>query len=362
MRRLLWCLPLLSLSLVACHDAEPLVQAQRPVLFTEVAAQQSLAKARFTGTVQPRHQLVAAFRQSGRLLNRQVEVGQHVRAGQLLASLENSDQRSELRSRQGEFERAEALWRNARDEFARYQGLHHQGVGSQARLEQLQGEMQVRAATLRQARIALQRAEEHVQQTQVLADLDGVITAWHAEIGQVLASGSPVVSLAHLDSLEVWVDVPTQWIAPLTGSSEPWRIWVAPIMSATTEGSWARVRQVDPLLDPGTRVQRLRLALEQQSAGFHLGSLVSVELSPQLAVREPELPASALWAQAGQHFVWRIEHDSLQVRAVAVEVMSQVGSRVRVRGALQAGDRVVSAGVTRLHEGQQIRLGERSGS
>lgn len=355
------CLPLLSLLLVACRDEKPQAQVERPVLFDEVAGQQLLTEARFTGTVQPRHQLVAAFRQSGRLLSRQVEVGQLVRTGQLLASLESSDQRSELRSRQGEFERAEVLWRNARDELARYQGLYRQGVGSQARLEQLSGEMQVRAATLRQARIALQRAEDHVQQTQVLADLDGVITAWHAEVGQVLASGTPVVSLASLDSLEVWVDVPTQWLGPLTDPDEPLRIWVAP-MSARAEGSWARVRQVDPVLDPGTRVQRLRLALEQLPADFHLGSLVSVELSPQLAVTEPELPASALWGPAGQHFVWRIDRHSSQVRAVAVEVLSQTGSRVRVRGAVQPGDRVVSAGVARLREGQQVRLVERSGS
>ena len=354
-------MPLLCLLLVGCREHAHPVGIERPVAFDEVVEQRQQVEARFTGSVQPRHQLVAAFRQSGRLLSRQVEVGQRVQAGQLLASLESSDQQSEVRSRQGEYARAEVLWLNARDELARYQGLYRQGIGSQARLDQLSGEMHVRAATLRQAGIALQRAEEHLQQTQIRADLDGVVTAWHAEVGQVLASGAPVVSLARLDSLEVWVDLPAPWLNRLVAPGEPPQIRVAS-MSERVEGHWAHVRQIDPVLDAGTRMQRVRLAVDQLPADFHLGSLVSVELSSGHATPDPELSASALWAQAGQQFVWRIDRHSSQVQAVAVEVLSQSGSRVRVRGALQSGDRVVIAGVARLREGQQVRLEERSGS
>lgn len=351
------CLPLLCLLLAACRDQVPAAPVERPVLFAQIADQQHPPQARFTGTVQPRHQLVAAFRQSGRLLSRQVEVGQRVTAGQLLASLESTDQQSEVRRRRSEHERAEVLWRNAGDELARYQGLYEQGVGSLARLEQLRSEVQVRAATLRQARIALRRAEEHLQQTQILADLDGVVTAWHAEVGQVLASGAPVLALARLDSLEVWVDLPTQWLSQLAGQGEP-PIRVAS-MSGRGEGSRAHVRQIDPVLDASTRVQRVRLAVERLPADVHLGSLVRVELAPRQHAPEPELPASALWAQAGQYFVWRIDGQPAQVHAVAVEVVNESASRVRVRGALQPGDRVVSAGVAHLREGQQVRLEER---
>ena len=355
------CIPLLFLLLVGCREHATPAGVERPVAFDEVAELRHQVEARFTGSVQPRHQLVAAFRQSGRLLSRLVEVGQRVQAGQLLANLESSDQQSEVRSRQGEYARAEVLWRNARDELARYQGLYQQGIGSQARLDQLSGEMHVRAATLRQAAIALQRAEEHLQQTQIRADLDGVVTSWHAEVGQVLASGAPVVSLARLDSLEVWVDLPTAWLSRLVAPGEPPRIQVAS-MSERAEGHLAHVRQIDPVLDTGTRMQRVRLAVNQLPADFHLGSLVSVELASAHAALDPELSASALWVQAGQQFVWRIDRHSSQVQAVAVEVLSQSGSRVRVRGALQPGDRVVSAGVARLREGQQVRLEERSGS
>lgn len=360
MRQTCGWLALLCVLLAACREQMPPTQLERPVLFDEIVASARPVSARFMGTVQPRHHLVAAFRQSGHLLSRQVEVGERVRSGQLLATLESSDQQSEVRSSQGEVARAEVLWRNARDELVRYQGLYQQGVGSVARLEQLSSEVEVRAATLRQARIALHRAEEHLQQTQVRADFDGVVTAWHAEVGQVLASGAPVLSLARLDSLEVWVDLPAQRVNELTQDKTP-RIWVAS-MGEPAMGSWAQVRQIDPQLDAGTRVQRVRLAVERLPAGIHLGSLVSVELAQAPASAEPYVPVSAVWAHAGQQYVWRIDRQSSQVQAVEVEVLERDDTRARIRSALQPGDRVVSAGVARLHEGQRVRLGERGGS
>lgn len=360
MRQACGWLVLLCVLLAACREQTPPTQLERPVLFDEIVASARPVGARFMGTVQPRHHLVAAFRQSGHLLSRQVEVGERVRSGQLLATLESSDQQSEVRSSQGEVARAEVLWRNARDELVRYQGLHQQGVGSVARLEQLSSEVEVRSATLRQARIALHRAEEHLQQTQVRADFDGVVTAWHAEVGQVLASGAPVLSLARLDSLEVWVDLPAQRVNELAQDKTP-RIWVAS-MNEPAMGSWAQVRQIDPQLDAGTRVQRGRLAVERLPAGIHLGSLVSVELAQAPASAEPYVPVSAVWAHAGQQYVWRIDRQSSQVQAVEVEVLERDDTRARVRSALQPGDRVVSAGVARLQEGQRVRLEERGGS
>lgn len=360
MKQACGCLVLLCVLLAACREQAPSTQVVRPVLFHEVVAAVRPLSARFTGTVQPRHHLVAAFRQSGHLLSRRVEVGERVRSGQLLATLESSDQRSEVRSAQGEVARAEVLWRNARDEQVRYQGLHQQGVGSVARLEQLNSEVEVRAATLRQARIALHRAEEHLQQTQVRAEFDGVVTTWHAEVGQVLASGAPVVSLARLDNLEVWFDLPAQRVNELVQDKAPC-IWVAS-MSEPVMGSWAQVRQIDPQLDAGTRVQRVRLAVEQLPAGIHLGSLVSVELVPAPANAEPYVPVSAVWARAGQQYVWRIDRQHSQVQAIEVEVLERDGAQARVRSVLQPGDRVVSAGVARLQEGQRVRLEERGGS
>ncbi|VXC73092.1 RND family efflux transporter, MFP subunit [Pseudomonas sp. 8Z] len=361
MRRLAFGLVLLCVLLAACREPTPAVQVERPVMFDEIATAQRPVTARFTGTVQPRHQLLVASRQNGHLLSRQVEVGQQVRSGQLLARLENADQHGEVDSRRGEFARAEVLWRNARDELARYQGLHQQGVGSVAVLEQLASEVKVRAATLSQARIALQLAEEHLQQTQVTADFEGVVTAWHAEVGQVLTIGSPVLSLARLDSLEVWVDLPVQGLGELLAQGEPRRIWVTSMGDGAAR-SLAHVRQIDPQLDVGTRVQRVRLAVERLPADVHLGSLVNVELSRSHAAPEPLVPVAAVWAQAGQHYVWKIDKQSSQVQAVEVEVLKRSGAHARVRGALQAGDRIVSAGVTRLREGQQVRLEGQGGS
>lgn len=349
---------MICLLLSACFDESLPTSPGRPVLYIEVGAEAVGVTERFTGVVQPRHQLVAAFCQGGRLASRQVEVGQQVRKGDLLASLELSDQQNDVRSSQWNVSRTEVLWRNARDEAARYQGLHAQGVGSLARLEQLSSEVRVRAAALQQARIELRQARERLQQARIEADLEGVVTAWHAEVGQVLAAGTPVVSLARLDSLEIWVDLPAEWLTQAQKDAGVPRIRVTSMLDAA-QSTWAEIRQVDPMLDVATRMRRVRLSAAQLPERFRLGSMVVVELVSEPQVNEPSVPASALWRDKGQDFVWLIEAQSARVRAQRVEVLERSADWVRLRGGLQPGDRVVSAGVHALQEGQWVALDKR---
>lgn len=350
------CLALMAaIFLCACVDESPPERSERPVLYFEVGTDQIVVAERFTGTVQPRHQLQAAFRQSGRLASRQAEVGQPVRKGALLASLEVSDQENAVRSTQWDVSRTEVLWRNARDEAARYEGLNAQGVGSQARLEQLNSEVRVRAAALQQAQIELRQAREHLQQARITADFDAVVMAWHAEVGQVLAAGAPVVSLARLDSLEVWVDLPSQVLEQAQAGADVPRLRVSPMLNTAGE-VWATIRQVEPMLDTVTRMRRVRLTLEYLPEGFRLGTLVNVELVHELMANESNVPTSALWTNNEEHFVWLIEAQTARVRAHRIDVLERSDSWARVRGALQPGDRLVKAGVHALREGQQVVL------
>ena len=157
----------------------------------------------------------------------------------------------------------------------------------------------------------------------------------------------------------MWFDLPAQRVNELAQNKAP-SIWVAS-MSEPVMGSWAQVRHIDPQLDAGTPVQRVRPAVEQLPAGIHLGSLVGVELAPAPSSAELYVPVSAVWAHAGQQYVWRIDKQSSQVQAAEVEVLERDDTRASVRSALQPGDRVVSAGVARLREGQRVRLGECGG-
>jgi len=324
---------------------------ERPVLFIEMLDVSQQVHERFAGSIQPRYQVALGFRVAGRIATRHVEIGDRVRQGDLLATLEPSDQQNQLRARQAELNKAKATWQQLSAEQQRYQQLIERGVGAQARLDQMSSDLQTQGAILSQARNALQQANDHVSYTRLLAEFDGVVTDWHGEVGQVVATGHPVVSLARPESREAVVDLPLELIAALDQGTK------IQVISQLNPQAFvaAHVRQLSPQIDPATRTQRVRLTLDSAPDSFRLGSTVSVEISSAAALFRV-LPGSAVLERDGRAQVWVIDPQSATLSSRDVTILARNGTSVRVQGELRDGDKVVIAGVNGLKEGQRIRM------
>lgn len=347
----LWVFCIIFMVVSGCRD-EPLRQViERPVLFTEVAGTQQQVHGRFAGIIEPRYEAQLGFRVAGRIATRQVEVGDRVRQGELLATLEPSDQQHQLRARQAELNKANAAWQQLTDEQQRYQQLIERGVGAQARLDQMNSDLQTQSALLTQARNALQQANDHVSYTRLLAEFDGVVTHWQGEVGQVVAAGHPVISLARPESREAVVDLPLGLVDGLNNSQQIRVISQLNPQVAVT----AQVRQLTPQMDTATRTQRVRLTLDSVPDSFRLGSTVSVEISSAVASFR-ELPGSAVLERDGQAQVWVIDPRSSTLSLRNVTILARQGTLVHVQGALYDGEKVVIAGVNSLKPGQKIRM------
>lgn len=337
--------------LPGCRDTSLREVVDRPVLFTEVVEPRDTSHGRFAGNIQPHYEVAQGFRVVGRIATRQAEIGQAVRKGDLLATLEPSEQQNQLHARQAELSKAQSSWQQVRDEQLRYQQLFERGVGSQARLDQLSSDLRNQDALQQRARIALQQAGDHLSYTRLFAEFDGLVTDWRAEVGHVMAAGQPVVSLARPESREAVVDLPVGLAASL---SEEVRIRViSPLNEQVSVG--ARVRQLSPQIDAATRTQRVRLALQGPAELFRLGSTVAVEISGA-APAFHQLPGSAVLQRDGRTQVWVIDPLTSTLSPRAVQVVAHNGSMVQVGGELQAGDKVVTAGVNSMHPGQKIRM------
>ncbi|SHM70251.1 RND family efflux transporter, MFP subunit [Pseudomonas asturiensis] len=341
----------LLMALPGCRDKPVREALDRPVLFTEVATSHDSLRARFAGTVQPQYEVALGFRVAGRVATRQAEIGQAVRKGDLLATLEPSEQQNQLHARQAELSKAQSSWQQIRDEQLRYQQLFERGVGSRARLDQLSSDLRNQDALQQRARVALQQAGDHVTYTRLFAEFDGLVTDWRAEVGQVMSAGQPVVSLARPESREVVVDLPVGLVASLTDKVQ------IRVMSPLDEkiSVVAQVRQLSPQMDANTRTQRVRLALHDTPDSLRLGSTVSIDIrgpaSPAL-----QLPDSALLQRNGQAQVWVVDPLTSTLDPRAVQVLSRNGSTIQVSGPLQAGDKVVIAGVNTMQPGQKVRM------
>ena len=338
---------LLSAALLIAAGEPP-----RPVRVTTVTMVQAGLPLVLSGTVQARTLADLAFRVGGKVIERQAEIGDHVHAGQVLARLDPADLRFSEQAAQAALAAAQADAANTKADLARYDGL---GRTSPAYLP---SEYDRRVSAARMAAARLVQAERQVALAHdqsiygsLLADADGVITALPVQVGQVVAAGQTVASLAHTDQTEVVVDVPENRLAEVRAAGDVTiSLWAAP--DVVLHG---RVREVGALADPATRTFTVKVSVAQRpDNGMALGMTASVRFAtggPPVAL----LPATALADQAGHPAVWVLDTTAHQahLRPVQLAGYAQDGSMVVASG-LEPGEQVITAGTGQIEPGMAL--------
>ncbi|MBD1585398.1 efflux RND transporter periplasmic adaptor subunit [Pseudomonas typographi] len=340
-------------ALAGCSPQEPAPAPPRPVLTAPVVALDTERFGRFAGNIEARYQSNIGFRISGRIARRLVDVGDEVKQGQLLAVLDPTDQQNRLRASQGDLARMQAQWINAEADARRQQALFDHGVGAQAQLDMAVANLKTATASLDQAKAARSQARDQVDYGDLRADHDAVVNEWRAEAGQVVSAGQVVVVLARPDVKEAVIDLP----AALVERLPPGTLFQVEAQLAPQVVSAATLREIEPQADSSTRTRRARLSLAQTPPGFRLGTPIRVSLSSAIAPRL-QVPLLALQEQNGKVQVWRVDAASKTVVPQPVQVLERADGAAIVQGGLNAGDRVVTAGLNSLQPGQTVKLDE----
>ena len=340
--------------LQGCKPAPAAVEPLRAVRTWEVGTASVQQHQEFAAEVRARVESRLGFRVPGKLVERPVQLGQTVRAGQVLARLDPQDlnlgqdaARAALASAQAQLELAES-------DFKRYVALRDQGFISSAELER-------REATVKSARAAAQqaRAQLSVQANQsgyalLQADAGGVITAVEAEPGMVMSAGASVLRLAHDGPRDAWFSVPEDRVAAVRAlqgragalTVRPWggdaRTWPA------------TVREVSAAADPATRTFLVKADLGKAAAS--LGQTATVVMPGPPLEQALLLPLSALFEQGGKTQVWVLDRSRMTVQPRAVQTLAPQGNQVAIGSGLKAGETIVTAGVHALSPGQQVTL------
>jgi RND family efflux transporter MFP subunit len=343
---------------------------QEPVRAVRVEVVGTAARAsgqEYAAEVRARVESRLAFRVGGKLVARSVDVGQAVRAGQVLARLDPQDLQLGQEAARAQLASARAQLEVAESDFRRFVALREQGFISGAELER-------REAGVKSARSAAEQAEAQlrVQANQsgyaaLTADVSGVVTAVEAEPGMVLAAGTPVLRLAHDGPREAWFAVPedrAEALRALQGRAGRLqvRLW------GDDARTWpATVREIAAAADPVTRTFLVKADLGR--APVRLGQTATVTVTgPQAtgpaaaaaAARNAAavtLPLAAVFEQRGASTVWVLDRTQMVVQPRAVTVAGADGSnRVVVATGLQPGETVVTAGVHTLSAGQKVSL------
>ncbi|MHB8947903.1 MAG: efflux RND transporter periplasmic adaptor subunit [Rhodoferax sp.] len=340
------------LLLTACSKPAPPEEPIRAVKVITVGLAPLNAGTEFAGEVRARVESRLGFRVGGKIVRRQVEPGQRVKAGQVLAQLDPQDYALATQAALAQVAAAQSSHDLAAADFKRYQDLRARNFISAAELERREASLKGATAQLAQARAQSSAQGNQASYTTLVADAAGVVTAVDGEPGQVVAAGAPVVRLAQDGPRDVVFAVPEDQVAQIrTGALVEVRAWndATPIKGA--------VREVAASADPVTRTFGVKVALGAQDT-LALGSTVTVLLpgADRDAATAIKLPTSAL-RQAGKvTAVWVLDIPSMTVRLQPVQIATVDGNDVVLAGGLQPGMQVVVAGVHVLAPGQKVTI------
>ncbi len=345
-------LGLAAFGLSGCVEEEAPAEVEaRPVRTVTVEEQLVGETVSIAGTVESQVQADLGFRIGGRLVERLVNVGDMVTAGQALAQLDPADEENSLRAAEANVVAAEAQLSEARENFDRQRQLYDRGFLARAGFDRAEATLTTATSAADAARAQFGIAKRRLNDTALYADAPGTVTAIGAEPGEVVTPGRMIVQIAREQGLDAVLDVPAQL---LEEGSIDMTITVA-LSQNPAVSAQGRVREVAPRADAVTGTFRVRVGLIDPPPELRLGSTITATTSFD-PVGSIEIPASALTSAEGQPAVWVVDPASMAVALRPVAVERFTPASVVVLDGLVSGDIVVTAGVQALRPGQIVRL------
>jgi multidrug efflux system membrane fusion protein len=358
-RRAAWLgLALATSMLVACSKPAPAPEPVRAVKVITIAAGSIQSGHEFSGEVRARVESRLGFRVGGKITQRQAELGQHVKAGAVLAQLDPQDYRLAADAARAQVAAASTNRDLAAADYKRYVTLREQNFISGAELERRETALKAAQAQLEQAQAQLASQGNQARYTNLVAEVSGVVTAIEAEPGQVVTAGTPVVRIAQDGPRDVVFSVPEDKVAAVRpGSEVAVKQWAG---NGTLSG---KVREVAASADPVTRTYLVKVSLDG-SVQPPLGATVSVvpQALSLAGLQVIKVPTSALRQEGKGTAVWVLDKATMKVTSQPVQVASADGNEAVIAGGLAPGMQVVSAGVHVLSPGQKVSVWQDKGT
>lgn len=345
---------MLTSALTACQEAASQAKPspERPVLVTRVNFAPRSPERSFVGTIRPRIESDLGFRVAGKVARRLVQVGDAVKTGQALATLDEADLRLQQEQADAEIKAAGAALAQAEAELKRITSLRSEGWSTASGYDRQKAAAEEARGRLVRAERALSLARNALSYATLVADADGVVTATQVEPGQVVSVGQPAIRLARTGDKEAVVAIPESLVGQVREGSVGVALWSDPGRRFS-----ARLRELSPSADPTTRTYLARYALTDAGDAAQLGMTATVTIGAPEQGEVARLPLSALYNNGSGPAVWRVAADNNLVLS-PVTVAAYEARDVLITGGVEDGAQVVSLGVQKLDSGQKVRVVE----
>ena len=341
----------LGIALLGGCKQEEAKRSPLPVKVQTVQLVQYAPEVTLTGEIAARVQSDLSFRISGQIIERKVDVGAHVEAGDVLAGLDPKVQEADVNGAVAAVEAAEAKLRQVSSNFERQKTLLKQGYTTQRDYDQAEQELRSAQAMLDSAKAQLATARDQLDQTVLQAPTAGIITARHVEVGQVVQPSQPVFALAEDGPRDAIVNVQETVLAGDFNRE----VEIA-LVSDRRIKTGGEIREISPTVN-STGAVRVKIGISQTPPEMGLGSAARVTAHAQPRARAI-LPWSALYSDDGGPAVWIVDPQSRAVTLRRVEIEAYKNSDIVIRDGLHPGEIVVTVGTQLLRPAQQAAFAE----
>lgn len=343
-------LPLSLISLlVACGNGETVEAPARPAMVVQPLPAADAVDT-YPGEVRARFEPELAFRIGGKIAKRLVDAGDRVRKDQPLAELDPQDAKLQLEAARAQLNAAEANLKLVRSERDRYQTLLARQLISQSQYDTVENQYRAGEARVRQIKAEFDVASNQAGYSVLRAPQDGLIARRLGEVGQVVAAGQTVFTLAADGEREVLISVPEHALERFRiGQEVSIELWSQPDKQFP-----GRIRELSPAADAQSRTFAARVTFSDPKVKAEVGQSARVSITADGEV-PLSVPLSALSAEKGKPFVWVIDAKESKVVRTPVRVGAYGQERVSILEGLKESDWVVAAGAHVLLDGQKVR-------
>jgi RND family efflux transporter MFP subunit len=350
-------LPFVALALAACSESKSEVQEQaviRPVLATQVRYEPAVRERSFVATVRPRIESDLGFRVAGKVARRLVDVGDTVKAGDVLATLDEVDLRLQLDQAEAELRAAKGNQMQAQADLKRGETLRKDGWSTDANVEKQQAATDEADGRVLRSERAVSLAENALDYAQLRADADGVVTATAIEPGQVVAAGQPAIRVAQLGEKEAVVAIPEALVGRLDKGEAKVSLWSEPDRAYS-----ARLRELSPGADAMTRTYQARFTVIGAGDDVRFGMTATVTVSDPAAGKVARVPLSAVLDEGKGPALFVVDRTTGSLEQKPVQVAGYEARDALVKSGVDEGAWIVALGTQKLDTAQKVKVVEK---
>lgn len=356
---------LLILSLQGCQEEIPQNEIVRPVRAIQVSDPAEFTNRWFPGQAKAIQEVDLSFRVAGPLITLPVQVGDVVKKGQELSTIDPRDFQVVLRNAEGQLERTRAVQKRAESDYARLLRIQKQDAGaiSQRQIDKALQTVESSEAETQSLVAAVDSAKDKLSYTYLKAPFDGIITATYVENYEDVKPKQPIVRLIDNSQIEIILNIPENLIHQadyLKSAGKVMRVRFDPFPDYEIE---AQIKEIGKEASKTTRTYPVTLVMDQREdikilPGMAGKATRAVALPEEESEAHIIVPETAVFSMddPSKTSVWVIDTQSKTVSKREVKVGELLDTGISIKKGLKAGEWIATAGVHYLKEGQQVQI------